>query len=639
MPEQASAALPVASDPHGSTARKPLAALTLAALGVVYGDIGTSPLYAIKAVFDPQTGMPLDERNLIGALSLIFWSLMFVVSLKYVTLILRANNRGEGGIMALLALAGRSVGERPRLRHALIVLGVFGASLFYGDAVLTPAISVLSAIEGLEVATPLFKPYIVPLTLVIVVVLFLAQRHGTAGIGKVFGPIVVVWFATLAGFGIAAIVQHPQVLRALDPLHAFDFVLHHGFKGFASLGAIVLAVTGAEALYADMGHFGARPIRVAWFSLVLPALALNYLGQGALLLATPEAIENPFYRLFPEVLLYPAVALATMATVIASQAVISGAYSMTQQAIRLGFLPRMEIQHTSEREIGQIYVPYVNWVLMVAILAVVLAFESSTRLANAYGVAVTGTMLITTLLTFCVIRYGWGLPLALSVSATAVFLLVDAAFFSANLLKIADGGWFPLAIGVGMFTLMTTWKRGRDVVFEKQATHGIDLDGFVASLASDPPHRVPGTAVFMVADPRNVPRALLHNLLHNQVLHERVIFLTVRTLEEPYVPEHARLSVETIAPDVHRICLDFGFLDETNVPRALLGAARYGLEFDPMRTSYFLGRETIIPTEAPAMAMWRERMFAAMARNAGSAARYFGLPTNRVIELGTQLEI
>ncbi len=633
----ASSAIETAPAPaHG---RQTVAALTLAALGVVYGDIGTSPLYALKEVFNPTTGVALDERNLIGALSLIFWSLMFVVSLKYVTLILRASNRGEGGIMALLALASRSVGERPGLRAALLAAGVFGAALFYGDAVLTPAISVLSAIEGLEVATPVFKPYVVPLTVVVIVALFAAQRRGTAGLGAVFGPVVVLWFGTLAVVGGWAIAQHPGVLQALYPGHAYDFFFHHGFKGFASLGAIVLALTGAEALYADMGHFGARPIRIAWFSLVLPALAVNYLGQGALLLADPTAIENPFYRLFPEMLLLPAVALATAATVIASQATISGAYSMTQQAIQLGFLPRMQILHTSEREIGQIYVPVVNWALLLIIVAVVLAFGSSSRLASAYGIAVTGTMLITTVLTFFVIRFGWGLPLPLCIGATAIFFVVDAAFFSANLLKLHDGGWFPLAIGALVFTVMATWKRGRQLVMTKQASKGLELAGFLQSLALDAPHKVSGTAVFLVADPSNVPHALLHNLLHNQIIHERIVLLTVRMHEVPYVPQAERLEVAALGNDAFRLVVHYGFKDEVNVPRALEGAHTIGMEFEPMRTSYFLGRETIVPTPGAGMALWRERLFATMARNAGSAADYFRLPSNRVIELGTQLEI
>jgi KUP system potassium uptake protein len=618
---------------------RPLMAMTLAALGVVYGDIGTSPLYALKEIFNPQRGLALDAANLIGALSLIFWSLMFVVSLKYVMLILRADNRGEGGIMALLALAMRAVGERPALRRLLALLGVFGAALFYGDAVLTPAISVLSAIEGLEVATPVFTPYIVPLTVAVILILFLFQSRGTAGIGAVFGPVMVIWFVCLTGTGAVAIAQNPQVLAALNPAHALEFLIRHGFVGFASLGAVVLALTGAEALYADMGHFGAKPIRTAWFWLVLPALAVNYLGQGALLMGNPEAIDNPFYKLFPAWALLPGVGLATIATVIASQATISGAYSMTQQSIQLGFLPRMRVLHTSDREIGQIYVPYVNALMLVVIIAIVLAFGSSSRLANAYGIAVTGTMMITTLLTFFVIRFQWKLPLALCLVATTLFLIVDAAFFGANLLKLHEGGWFPMAIGLMVFSLMTTWKRGREMVAEKMSAKGLNLTSFLDSLMHDPPHRVSGTAVFLVPDAQTVPNALLHNLLHNQVLHERIVFLTVRIEDVPRVAPAQRVQHEDLRADMHRITLHFGFKEEIDVPAALAQAGIPGLDFVPMQTSYFLGRETILPTPGDGMALWRERLFAMLARNAGGAADYFRLPANRVIELGTQLEI
>jgi KUP system potassium uptake protein len=628
-----------ASLPSPSPAAGTAAALYVGVLGVVYGDIGTSPLYALKEVFHPSGGLALDAGNLIGALSLIFWALMFVVSLKYVTLILRADNRNEGGIMALLALATASVGERPRLKAVLMLLGVAGAALFYGDGVITPAISVLSAIEGLEIATPAFKPYVVPLTLAVLVALFVAQRRGTAGIGAVFGPVMALWFGALAIAGIAGIARAPQVLAALDPRHALDFLLHHGVTGFTSLGAIVLVLTGAEALYADMGHFGRRPIRACWFGLVMPALVLNYFGQGALLLVEPGALENPFFRLFPQALLLPAVGLATVATVIASQATISGTYSMTRQAIQLGLLPRMRIEQTSEHAIGQIYIPYVNWILLAVIVAVVVEFGSSSRLAGAYGIAVTGTMLITTLLTFFVVRHGWRLPLAVAAIATALFAAVDAAFVSANLLKLLDGGWFPLAIGALLFTLMITWRTGRRLVFAQQRRDGIALDSFLHALASAPPHRVAGTAVFLVADPGNVPHALLHNLLHNQVLHERVLFLTVVTHEEPYVSPDRRFEIAQLGEQVFRVTIHYGFKDEIDVPATLEAAGQPAPGFDPMTTSYFLGREIIVPRPGSGMAMWRERLFAAMVRNAAGAAEHFRLPSNRVIELGTKLEI
>lgn len=624
-------------DPHQS--KRSIGVLALAALGVVYGDIGTSPLYVMKTVFDPVNGLPLNEGNLIGVISLIFWSLMIVVSLKYVTLILRADNHGEGGIMALLALASRSVTNRPRLRNALFLIGAFGAALFYGDGVITPAISVLSAVEGLEVATPLLKPYVLPITLGVLIALFLLQKRGTGGIGALFGPVTLLWFTTLAVTGLLNIAAAPHILTALSPLKAIAFCLHHGWLAFVALGAVVLAVTGGEALYADMGHFGAKPIRLAWYGCVFPALALNYLGQGALLLSNPQALVNPFYLLFPGWALYPAVGLATAATVIASQAVISGVFSMTKQAIQLGFLPRMEIRYTSDREIGQIYIPYLNWMLLAAVVMAVLGFGSSANLASAYGVAVTATMMIETFLTFFVIRYAWQYPWWLCLLATGFFFAVDATFFSATILKIADGGWFPLAIGLVIFTVMATWKRGRAILLEHLLKGAIPLKPFMQSLMVHPPHRVEGTAIFMTADPEGTPNALVHNLAHNRILHERVVFLTVVNHEVPRIPLEARVVVQPLGEACYRVSVHFGFKDDINIPAALEAAATHGLTLEPLGTSYFLSRETIVPTQGKGMALWRERLFATMARNAGSLVGYFKLPANRVIELGSRVEI
>jgi len=626
-------------DEREETRKHSLGVLCLAALGVVYGDIGTSPLYAIKTVFDSTNGLELNQPNLVGILSLIFWSLMVVVSLKYVTLILRANNHGEGGIMALLALASISVTGNERLRNGLLIIGVFGAALFYGDGVITPAISVLSAIEGLDVAAPGLKPYVVPITVAVLVVLFLVQRVGTAGIGNIFGAIMVLWFGVLAAIGIVNIARAPVIAEALNPLAGLDFCLRHGWIAFVALGGVVLVLTGAEALYADMGHFGPKPIRLAWFGLVFPALALNYLGQGALLLVDATALENPFYRLFPEWALYPMVALATVATVIASQAVISGTYSMTREAIQLGFLPRMRIVYTSARQIGQIYIPYINWLLLAAVIAAVLGFGSSSALGSAYGIAVTGTMMITTCLTFYVIHTAWHYSLLLSVFATAFFLVIDATFFSSNLLKIAQGGWFPLVIGVVIFTAMVTWKRGRAILFDRSRIDTVPLTSFLDSLFEHPLTRVPGTAVFLTADPQGVPHALLHNLAHNKVLHERVIFITVVYRAIPWILPAERVALQPLAHNCYQITAYYGFKDEVDLPQLLASCKPLGLEFEPLETSYFLSREVVVPTPGGGMAHWRERLFAIMARDAGSVAEYFKLPANRVIELGTRVEI
>jgi KUP system potassium uptake protein len=607
----------------------------------VFGDIGTSPLYAVKETFSPAHGIAPTPENIVAGLSLMFWSLMVVVSLKYVMLIMRADNRGEGGIMALIALASKAIQEQPQWRGPLLVIGILGASLFYGDAVLTPAISVLSAVEGLEVGTDALTPYVVPVAAGVLVALFAIQSHGTATVGKLFGPITMAWFVAIGAAGIYGIAREPAILAALNPWYTLQFLTTHAVESFIVLGAVVLAVTGAEALYADMGHFGKGPVRIAWFSLVAPALVLNYFGQGALLMAEPAAVRNPFYLLLPGWALYPMVALATAATVIASQAVISGAYSITRQAVQLGFLPRMNMVHTSAREIGQIYIPAVNWTLCAVVLAAVLGFGSSSRLAGAYGVAVTGTMLVDTLLTFFVIRYAWRYPLWLCIAATGFFLVVDLAFFSATLLKIADGGWFPLAIGAAVFVIMTTWRRGRETLLQRLKSSSVPLEPFLKSLLKDPPQRVAGTAVFLTATPDVTPHALLHNLNHNRVLHERIVFLTVETRDVPWVQFDERVLVERLGPGCWRVRVRYGFMNRPDVTRALELAGMLGLEFDPMQTSFFLSREKIVPAVvggASSMARWREHMFSAMARNAGNITDYFNIPSNRVVELGTRVE-
>jgi len=625
------------NDPHQRKSSR--AALTLAALGVVYGDIGTSPLYAVKETFNPTHGIPLNAENVLGGLSTIFWALMIVVSLKYVILIMRADNKGEGGIMALLALASSAVTDHSRWRATIMLLGVFGAALFYGDSVLTPAISVLSAVEGLEVGTTAFKPYVVLIAVGVVIALFALQRKGTSVIGALFGPVTLLWFLAIGALGVVAIARNPEVLRALDPLHALAFVTQHGWASFVVLGAVLLAFTGAEALYADMGHFGKGPIRIAWFGLVFPALILNYFGQGALLIANPNALQNPFYLLAPAWALYLMVVLATAATVVASQATISGTYSLTRQAIQLDYLPRMQVQQTSAKEIGQIYIPGANLVLLLVIIAVVIGFGSSSKLASAYGVAVTGTMLVTTFLTFFVIRFGWGYPLALCIAATGFFIVVDVAFFSSALLKVVEGGWFPLALGAIVFIVMTTWRRGRVLAIAAQRRTAIPLAPFLESLSTHPPIRVPGTAVFMAGDPEGVPHALLHSLKHYKVLHERVVFLTVVTRNIPWVSASERVTVEPLGQGFYRLMAYFGFMDRPDVSAMLDLCKDRGLAFDLMQTTFFLSRATVIPTTKERMALWREHLFATMARNARTAADYYNIPTNCVIELGTKIEI
>ena len=576
---------------------------------------------------------------MLGGLSAIFWSLMIVVSLKYVVLIMRAANKGEGGIMALLALASSAVKDHPRWYAPIMMLGVFGASLFYGDAVLTPAISVLSAVEGLEVGTAAFKPYVVPIAVGVVIGLFALQRQGTSLLGALFGPVAVLWFLAIAALGIRGIASAPEVLWALNPLHALDFVTQHGWSSFVVLGAVLLAFTGAEALYADMGHFGKAPIRIAWFGLVFPALVLNYFGQGALLITNPKALDNPFYLLAPEWALYPLVALATAATVIASQATISGTYSLTKQAIQLDYLPRMNVTQTSAREIGQIYIRGANWILLVVIVAAMIGFGSSTRLASAYGVAVTGTMLVTTILTFFVVRFAWGYNLFLSIAATGFFIVIDAAFFSSSLLKIVEGGWFPLALAAIVFTVMTTWHRGREIAMAVHRQTGTSIESFLRSLAEHPVPRVPGTAMFMAGNADAVPRALLRNFACNKVLHERVVLLTVIIREVPWVTASERIKVEALQHEFYRVIVYFGFMDRPDVSQALDLCKQHGLALEPLQTWFLLSRATVIPTPGEGMALWRERLFAAMARHARTAGDYFNIPAGQVIELGTKIEI
>ena len=622
-----------------SPPRQGVAALVVGAVGVVFGDIGTSPLYTMKEAFHGPHALVLTPANVLGVLSLIFWALIVVVSVKYVAFIMRADNKGEGGIMALMALTQRVTAREPRLRWLLMTLGIFGAALFYGDGMITPAISVLSAVEGLEVATPAFQPYVIPISLVVLVSLFLIQRSGTASVGALFGPVMLLWFATLALLGALSIARHPDVLGAVNPAHAVAFFRAHHWGGMLVLGAVVLAVTGGEALYADMGHFGRRPIRYAWFGFVLPALLLNYFGQGALLVYEPEATSNPFYHMAPDWALYPMVVLSTAATVIASQAVISGAFSVTRQAMQLGYAPRMHTQHTSEREIGQIYIPFINWMLLVGIVALVLGFQSSSNLAAAYGIAVTGTMAIDTILAFVVVRRLWGWNWALTVAGMMFFLSIDLAFFGANAVKIPQGGWFPIVIALAVFTLLATWKRGRDIMRERLNELAIALEPFLESIGRHPPARVPGTAVFLTTNRDAVPHAMLHNLKHNKVLHERIIILTVVFQDIPHVDDSERVEVRPLDCNFFKVFVIYGFKDVPNIPQALEMCAAHGLEFSMLDTSFFLSRETLIPTKRPGMALWREKVFISMMRNAGTATGFFQIPTNRVVELGTQVEL
>ncbi|MBN8473415.1 potassium transporter Kup [Sulfuritalea sp.] len=617
-----------------------LVATSVAAMGVVYGDIGTSPLYTMKEVFNGPHAVAVNPDNLLGILSLIFWALTITVSLKYVMFITRADNRGEGGIMALTSLALRTQGAGPRMLWLMSGLGIFGAGLFYGDAVITPAMSVLSAVEGLEVATPMFKPYVVPITVLVLCGLFLFQPRGTASVAALFGPVMLFWFGTLGALGVWNILKHPDVLAAINPWYAAHFFLENRTHAWLALGAVVLAITGGEALYADMGHFGRRSIKWAWLGYVFPCLYLNYLGQGALILDNPAAIKNPFFMLVPDGLLYPMVVLATAATVIASQAVISGAFSLTSQAMQLGYCPRIQVKFTSEREKGQIYVPNINWLLLLAVIILVLGFKSSSNLASAYGIAVTLTMMIDTLLAFIVVRALWKWNWIQAGLFLALFIAVDFAFFSANLVKVLDGGWFPLILGLGIFTLFATWKRGRTLLYERLQEESMPLDAFLSSLKYGGPHRVAGTGIFMTTRPDGVPRAMLHNMLHNKVLHERVVLLNVSMQDIPHVDDMERMLVEPLSDGFYRVMLRYGFKDDPNIPLALELCAMHGMApIEMMETSFFLGRETIVPNRVPAMTLWRQVLFMWMFRNADTATDFFKLPTNRVVELGTQVEL
>ena len=622
-----------------SASKSSLASLTLGAIGVVYGDIGTSVLYTLKEVFG-SGHVPFTTDNVYGVLSIVFWTLTVIVSLKYVTLVLRADNHGEGGLVAMLALASQSVKDKaPALRKWMLLIGIFGTCLFYGDGVITPAITVLSAVEGLDVVSPAFRKAVIPLTLLILLALFWVQKRGTAGIGRFFGPIMVLWFIAIAALGVWHIASHPEILAALSPHYALGFIWRQPGTAFIILGAVVLCVTGGEALYADMGHFGKRPIRVAWFSIVMPCLTLNYFGQGALLLSEPQAVSNPFFHMAPDWLTLPLVGLATMAAVIASQALISGAFSVTKQVIQLGYLPRLQIQHTSTRDTGQIYMPFVNWSLFVMIVLAVVLFRSSSHLAAAYGIAVTLDMTITTVLTFFVIRYGWGYPLALCVAATGFFFAIDLAFFSSNLLKLAEGGWFPILIGGAVFTLMVTWKDGRELLSRSLRDSSIDLTSFLESVFLSPPTRVPGTAVFLSAEPGIVPNALMHNLKHNKVLHAQNLFVTRRAHEVPWIGLDKRLEVQALGSDCWQVVVHYGFKNEPDLPKALELLAGRGIDLNPMTTSYFLSRDIVTPTLGSGMAFWREKLFAAMHHGASAAAEYLNLPSNAVVELGSKVEI
>ncbi len=615
-----------------------LAALTLGAIGVVYGDIGTSVLYSIKEVFG-SGHVAFTPDNVMGILSIFFWTLTFIVSIKYVTLVLRADNNGEGGLVAMLALASSSVRDKPRLRNVLLVVGIFGTCLFYGDGVITPAISVLSAVEGLEVVSPNFKKAVIPLTLVILLCLFAVQKRGTAGIGKFFGPITLVWFLTIAVLGVHHIANNPTILWAISPYYALKFMWEQPGTTFLILGAVVLCVTGGEALYADMGHFGKRPIRLAWFSIVMPCLTLNYFGQGALLLTEPEAVKNPFYNMAPDWALIPLVILATAATVIASQALITGAFSVTKQVIQLGFLPRLQIQHTSEQDTGQIYMPFVNWGLFVFIVLAVVMFKTSSNLAAAYGIAVCTDMLITTILTFYVIRYAWKYPLWLCISATSIFFVVDLAFWSSNMLKLADGGWFPLFLGGMILVLMLTWRDGRALLHNKFRSEAMDLPSFLGALFLAPPTRVEGTAVFLTSEDGIVPNALLHNLKHNKVLHVQNLFVSVRSHEVPWIAKEKRVELTDLGHNCWQVKIHYGFKDDPDVPLALSLLRDQVGNINGMNTSYFLSRDSIVPTVGGGMAQWREKLFAQMYLNASAAADFLNLPSNSVIEMGSKIEI
>ena len=615
-------------------------ALTLAAMGVVFGDIGTSPLYALKECFSPEHGIPFSTDAVFGVISLVFWAFLIVVSLKYVLFVMRANNHGEGGILALMAMALRTAPSGSKRALSIMMLGVFGACMFYGDAVITPAISVLSAVEGLEIVSPQFTKYVVPITIVILVGLFFIQKSGTAVVGVFFGPVMIVWFLVLAAMGIYNLIDNPSILGAVNPMHGIRFLSEHALQAFIVLGAVFLVLTGAEALYADMGHFGIKPIRYAWFFVTMPCLLLNYFGQGAMLLSHPEAISNPFFLMVPESFTLILVILAALATVIASQAVISGAYSMTSQAILLGFVPRMKIAYTSEKEVGQIYIPTINWMLLVVVIAVVVAFKESSNLAAAYGIAVTTTMVITTLLAAFVMRVVWKWHPLLVTLIISLFLFVDFAFFAANALKIAEGGWFPLLLGGFCFLLLITWYQGRKLLRARSIEQGIPLEGFVSSLLAHEPIRVQGTAVFLTAHVDYVPVAMLHNLKHNQVLHQRVIFLKISVWDVPYVKDEERLNLKEMGGGIYLVRAMFGFKETPDMNKIMeLLDSQHKINCDLMETSFFLARDTVIPSAIPGMAIWRERLFAWMYQNAAKPSDFFQIPANRVVELGAKIEI
>ncbi|MEX3628387.1 MAG: potassium transporter Kup [Burkholderia sp.] len=625
---------------HSNTRSSSLQALTVAAIGVVFGDIGTSPLYSLKEAFSPAHGIPLTQASILGVISLLFWAIMLVVGVKYVLFVMRADNNGEGGVLALMVLALRSIEPRKHATRILMALGIFGACMFYGDAVITPAISVMSAVEGLEIATPQLSHMVLPITVVILIALFWIQRHGTAMVGKLFGPIMVIWFLALAALGIYHIARVPMVIAAINPYYAFSFMSAHVLQAYVVLGSVVLVLTGAEALYADMGHFGMRPIRLAAYVLVMPSLVLNYFGQGALLMQNPKAIENPFFLLAPDWALLPLVVLSTVATVIASQAVISGTYSLTSQAIQLGYVPRMKVLHTSDLAIGQIYVPVVNWLLLFVILCIVIGFKSSDNLAAAYGIAVTATMVITTVLAGVVMINVWKWNRLLVAGIIGVFMIIDLGFFGANLLKVAQGGWLPLGIGALLFFLLTTWFKGRHIVKERTAADGIPLTPFLQRLLAHPPHRVSGTAIYLTGSDTLVPVSLLHNLKHNKVLHERTLFLTCITRDIPYVHDEERVTVQEAGGGLYIVKAEYGFNETPDVKAVLEDIGRkHDMSFELMDTSFFLARETVVPTHLPGMSIWRERVFAWMHQNAAKPTDFFSIPANRVVELGTKIEI
>lgn len=615
-----------------------LLASSVGALGVVYGDIGTSPLYAIRESFG-ESGIAVVEESVLGVLSLIFWSLLVVISIKYLLVVMRADNEGEGGILALTALVNLREQTVKSGRWLLIIVGLFGTALLYGDGMITPAISVLSAVEGIQIATPVLEPYVIPISVIILVGLFSIQRHGTGTVGRIFGPVMIVWFVTLATLGLSQIIRSPGVLAAVNPIHGIRFFLDNGFGGFLALGSVFLVVTGSEALYADMGHFGKKPIQITWYVLVFPALVLTYFGQGAFIIENPEAVRNPFYLMAPSWAIWPLVLIATFATIIASQALISGAFSLTMQAVQLGYLPRIRILHTSATEHGQVYIPAVNWLLMIAAVGLVIGFRTSSALAGAYGIAVSTTMVVTTVLLFVVMRERWNWATPAAVALTAAFLVADLAYFGANLFKIPDGGWFPILIAAVIFTAMTTWKKGRQLVAARMHVGRLPLEHFIDSIDDADVPRVAGTAIYMFSRPGSTPPALLTNMRHNGVLHERVIVLSVLTTTEPRVPIARRAEVESLGKKFFQVVLRFGFMEEPDVPEALTSIIRKDFRFEPEDTVWILGRETVLATEQPGMLMWRERLFSVMTRNATPATRYFHLPVKSSLEIGVQVEI